>query len=310
MLIQDPPVEIADGVWMLGTRQYPAYFFKSEQTGTLIEGGISATGTLVPRQIESLGSPAEDVTQLIITHAHPDHVMAVPQIRRAFPAIAVLASPLAAQTLANEKAVSFFRQMDEALIDGLSKMGLIAADNEKITSGDLTITVDRTVDEGDTIRTDGISLTVLATPGHSDCSLSFHDPETGLLIISDATGYYMPQHDDWWPNYFGNYADYLSSMRRLAELGASVLGLSHNAVIQGADDVNSYFRRAIATTEQYHQRIVTETKAGKTVRELAGQLGTEIHRRTPVMPVAFFQKNCALLVKKSLEHEGLQASSS
>ena len=32
MLIQDPPVEIVSGVWMLGTRQYPAYFFKSERT--------------------------------------------------------------------------------------------------------------------------------------------------------------------------------------------------------------------------------------------------------------------------------------
>jgi glyoxylase-like metal-dependent hydrolase (beta-lactamase superfamily II) len=293
---------------MLGTRQYPAYFLKSENRGTLIEGGISATGTLVPQQIQALGAGPEDVTQLVITHAHPDHVMAVPQIRKTFPGITVLASPMAAQTLANEKAVSFFRKMDGSLIEGLSKAGLIDADGAPATSDGLTIAVDRTVDEGDTIRADGVSLSVLATPGHSDCSLSFHDPEGGLLLISDATGYYMPEHNDWWPNYFGSYRDYVSSMRRLAELNATVLCLSHNAVIQGAEDVGNYFQRAIAATEAYHERIVAETKAGKTVRDLAGQLGSEIHQRTRVMPVEFFQKNCSLLVKKSLEHEGLEAA--
>jgi len=308
MLVQDPPAEIVSGVWMLGTRQYPAYFFMSKETGTLIEGGISATGSLVPRQIAELGADAEDVTQLVITHAHPDHVMAIPQLRHAFPRVAVLASPVASQILGNEKAVSFFRKMDASLIEGLSKAGLITAGEQPSSADDAGFAIDRTIDEGDTIQADGIALNVLATPGHSDCSLSFHDADGGLLIISDATGYYMPDHDDWWPNYFGSYADYVRSMRRLADLNANVLCLSHNAVIQGAEAVSDYLRRAIAATEQYHERIVAETKDGTTVRDLAGQLGTEIHQRTPVMPVEFFQKNCSLLVKKSLEHEGVEGA--
>jgi glyoxylase-like metal-dependent hydrolase (beta-lactamase superfamily II) len=306
MLIQEPPAEIATNVWMLGTRQYPAYYLKAEPAGTLIEGGISATGPLLQQQLKELGAGPENVKQLVVTHAHPDHVMAVPQIRRMYPGISVLASPIAAQTLANEKAVSFFSKMDDALVGNLSKAGLISGDGERPALAEPTIAVDRTVDEGDTIQADGMTLDVLATPGHSDCSLSLYDPAEGLLIISDATGYYMPEHDDWWPNYFGDYGAYVHSMRRLADLGAGVLCLSHNAVVQGTGDVASYFSRAIAATEKYHERIVTEVKAGRAVRELAEQLGTEVHGRTPLMPVEFFQKNCSLLVKKSLQHEGLE----
>ncbi len=308
MLIQDPPIEIADNLWMLGTRQYPVYLFKSEAEGTLFEGGISAVGPVLQGQLQDLGVGPGAVKQLIVTHAHPDHVMAVPAIREMFPAIRVLASPIAAKTLAVEKAISFFCKMDQTLIQNLSAAGLIDGQHEPAAVPEMKIVVDQPVGEGDSISVDGTTLDVVETPGHSDCSLSFYDAAHGVLIISDATGYYMPEHDDWWPNYFSSYPFYLNSMRRLAAVGAELLCLSHNAVIKGAEDVSSYFQRAIAGTEQYHERIVAEVKSGKTVRDLAGELGAEVHARTPLMPVEFFQKNCSILVKKSLEYEGIEGS--
>ncbi|MHC4633460.1 MAG: hypothetical protein ACYS9C_19615 [Planctomycetota bacterium] len=82
-------------------------------------------------------------------------------------------------------------------------------------------------------------------------------------------------------------------MRRLADIDAKVLCLSHNGVIKGSDEVRTYFDDAIATTEAYHERILTEIETGKSPEELAGQLGAEVY---------FFQKNCALLVKHSMEY--------
>ena len=125
--------------------------------------------------------------------------------------------------------------------------------------------------------------------------------------VSDATGYYLPQDHSWWPNYFSGYADYVRSIERLAGLGAEVLCLSHNGVIEGADDVADYFRDALAATRQYHDRIVAEAKAGKPARQIAEALGTEIHAKAPLLPLDFFQKNCGLLVKLSLKHEGIEA---
>jgi glyoxylase-like metal-dependent hydrolase (beta-lactamase superfamily II) len=165
--------------------------------------------------------------------------------------------------------------------------------------------VDRVLREGDLIAVEERRWAVLETPGHSDCSISLHEPERGVLLISDATGYYLPESGTWWPNYFAGYAAYLRSMERLAALDSEILGLSHNAAVLGRADVRAYFAGAIAATQDYHQRIVAETKAGKTVRQIAEELGAEIHRQAPILPLDFFQKNCGGLVKQSLKHEGL-----
>ena len=305
MLIKDPPVEITDSLLMLGTNEYPLYLFKGEHEGAIFEGGVGAMGPLVLGQMEGLGINRDFVKQVIITHAHPDHVMAVPLFRQAFPAVTVSASESAAKTLSAEKAISFFCKIDDVLTDSLIKAGLITDQHRPKPLAEKQITVDRVIKEGDTIEIDGVSFNVLESPGHSQCSLSFHEPGDGILIMSDATGYYMPEHNCWWPCYFVDYGGYLDSIRRLAELNADVLCLSHNGAIKGADDVKSYFSGAISATEQYHRRIIDEREAGKSVRQIAEELGGEVHQKTQLLPVDFFQKNCGLLVKQSLRHEGM-----
>jgi hypothetical protein len=122
------------------------------------------------------------------------------------------------------------------------------------------------------------------------------------LIISDATGYYIPDSGYFWPNYFTDYGAYLESIRRLAALDAEIVCLSHNAVIKGAEAVKVYFDAAAAATEAYHERIVTEIGAGKSPEEIARQLGIEVHEKTQLLGVEFFQKNCELLVKQSAKY--------
>ena len=127
-----------------------------------------------------------------------------------------------------------------------------------------------------------------------------------MLIISDATGYYLSDPEFWWPNYFSGYQAYLASIRRLMELGAEVLCLSHNGVVTGARAVRAYFEGALAATQAYHERIVADAQSGKTAREIAGKLGSQVYARTQLLPLDFFQKNCGLLVKQSLRHAGLE----
>ena len=116
MLIQDAPVAITENLWMLGTAEYPLYLFQGERESAIFEGGTGSMGPLLGEQMEQLGIGKESVKQLVITHAHPDHVMAVPLCREMFPGITVLASQIAAKTLSSERAISFFRQVDDALV--------------------------------------------------------------------------------------------------------------------------------------------------------------------------------------------------
>ena len=306
MLIKDPPAKLTDNLWMLGSSAYPLYLFKGESEAAVFEGGIGPMGPLLGEQMDQLGMSKELVKQVVVTHAHPDHVMAVPTLRKMFPQAAVTASEAAANTLSIEKAIAFFCKIDAALTGALVKAGVITEEHRCEPFQESRIAVDRVVQDGDTIAVDGVAFNVLRTPGHSDCSLSFHQPDAGILLPSDATGYYLPEHDYWWPDYFTGYEAYLDSMRRLEGLDAQILCLGHNAVIQGVGEVKSYFSAAIAATGQYHQRIVDDANSGKSVREIAEQIGSEVYEKTQLLPLEFFQKNCGLLVKMSLKHEGIE----
>jgi glyoxylase-like metal-dependent hydrolase (beta-lactamase superfamily II) len=305
MFVKDPPVQITDNLWMLGSNEYPLYLVRGEARAAIFEGGVGAMGPLVLEQMEKLAVKRDAITQLVVPHAHPDHVMAVPRLREALPGVTVLASEAAAATLGHEKAIGFFVGIDDALTESLLKRGRITERQRPKPLGEKKIPVDAVVREGDTVDVDGLSFRVLSTPGHSDGSLSFHEPSQGVLFVSDAAGYYMPGHDAWWPDYFAGYAAYLQSMERLAALGAEILCLGHNGVVQGVEAVQTHFRHAMEATRAYHGRICDEVNSGKAVRQLAEQLGSEVYDKTPLLPLDFFQKNCGLLVKQSLAHEGI-----
>ncbi len=310
MLIKDPPVQITDRLWMLGTNAFPLYLYQDVQGCTIFEGVVSAMGPVLDEQLGSLGIAHDTIKQVVVTHAHPDHVMAIPVFREMFPNVSVVASEPAAKTLQIEKAVSFFCKMDDALTDWLIRSEVITEADRTSPRVERQIAIDRIVRDGDSIEvSQGVSFRVLETPGHSHCSLSFHEPAENVLIISDATGYFMPELDFMWPGYLTSYGDYLRSIERLAEIGAETLCLSHNAVIRGVEDVATYFRQAVAATEQYHQQIVAKAESGTSVREIAKELGADVYEKTGQLSRGFFQKNCELLVKNSLRHEGIEIES-
>jgi glyoxylase-like metal-dependent hydrolase (beta-lactamase superfamily II) len=305
MLIKNPPVELNNNLLMLGTNEYPLYLYKGETEYLLFEGGTGAMGRLVLQQLDDLGISTEAIKRLVVTHAHPDHVMAVPVFRKLLPGLSVLASASAAQVLGSDKAIAFFEKVDGGLTSAVAKTGAISQEHYPQPLDGATIPIDELLKDGDSIEIDGASFDVIETPGHSDCSLSFHEAEQKILIISDATGYYVPERDFWWPTWFSSYGDYIGSIERLAEYDTEILCLSHNAVIKGDDDVRAYFTGVIAATKAYHERIIAGIKAGMDVRELAGELGEDVFENTQLMPLDFFQKNCGLLVKLSLKHEGI-----
>ena len=305
MPAQSPPAQLTANLWMLGTLAYPVYLFHDDGEAALFEGSIGAHISLLCKQIEEASVRRETIKQLVITHAHPDHVMAVPGLREVLPGLTVAASAAAAETLAAPKAVAMFVQLDALLTESLRSSGAVAPDACSPPAAIEQIPVDRVLQEGDRILVGRCGFQVLQTPGHSDCSLSFYEPSQGILLVSDATGYFVPEDRSWWPCYFAGYNSYLGSIERLAALDAQLLCLSHNGVVRGPAEIRAYFKDALAATRAYHARIVRETKAGTPGRRLAEELGREIYEKAPVLPLEFFQKNCSGLVKQSLKHEGL-----
>lgn len=305
MIINNPPVAVTDNLLMLGTVDYPIYLVKDGGEAAVVEGGVGPCGPVLAAQLAQFGVAPESVKQIVVTHGHPDHVMAVPAFRKMFPGAQVLASQITAATMGNEKAIGFFTKIDSALTAWLLGKGAITESQKPQPLTEPKMAVDRVLKEGDVVTVGGLKFNVIATPGHSDCSLSFFEPTKKIAIVADVTGFYMPATKTWWPMYFSDYTACMNSNRRLAALGAEVVCLAHNAVISGADEVKKYFEGAIASAEAYHKRIIDAVKGGKDPRALAGELGIEVHAVTGSLPVDFFQKNCSLLIKNSMKHEGM-----
>jgi 2-aminobenzoylacetyl-CoA thioesterase len=304
MLIETPPARIADGLWMLGTHEYPVYLVVEDGEAMLVEGGSGPMGPLVCEQMDALVVRPERVGRIVILHAHPDHVMGVPALRAAMPGAKVLASAAAARMLSVEKAVAYFAEIDAAITAALIEGGLVGEAHRPPPLETPQIPVDGTLAEGDVLSAGRFRFEVLETPGHSDCSLSLFEPAGKILFSSDAAGYHMRDFDYWWPNYFGDYRTYLDSIARLAGLGAETLCQGHHGAIVGAEDVRAFLDEAVRETEAYHRRILAELDAGKGVRPLAEELGAEVYEKSRILPLDFFQKNCNVLVKQSMRQAG------
>ncbi|HMA47038.1 MAG TPA: MBL fold metallo-hydrolase [Frankiaceae bacterium] len=87
------------------------------------------------------------------------------------------------------------------------------------------------VGEGDVVAAAGVEVDVLATPGHSADSLSFHLREDDAVLTGDTVlgrGTTVVAHPD------GRLADYLASLQRLRALGDATVLPGHGPELASA----------------------------------------------------------------------------
>lgn len=134
------------------------------------------------------------LSEIVATHAHPDHIGGCPQIRDAFGALPVKKRPWPGQD---------------------AKVG-----------DDLVA-----IDHGDVVETEGATLEAVHTPGHAEDHLCFLLREeraifTGDVVLGAGTTV-IPEHG-------GDLLDYMNSLRHLLELEPSVLYPAHGPAITDA----------------------------------------------------------------------------
>ncbi|MCW2622599.1 MAG: putative hydrolase [Frankiales bacterium] len=110
---------------------------------------------------------------------------------------------------------------------------------------------DEGLGEGDVVTTAGIELRVLATPGHTADSLSFRLPDavlTGDTVL--GRGSTVIAHPE------GVLADYLTSLRRLQELGDLTVLPGHGPELPSAESVTTaYLAHRAERLEQVRQAV-------------------------------------------------------
>ena len=135
----------------------------------LIDTGVWGTAPLLQDYLNQIGRSPDEISMVLLTHAHPDHIGGCLAIKKASSAL-FYAHPADKPWIEDVE-----RQYRERPI--LNFFELVEG----------PVVVNQELKEGDTISWDkGKTIRVLETPGHSPGSISFFDEEEGALFTGDA----------------------------------------------------------------------------------------------------------------------------
>ncbi len=289
------PVIITPNFYQLGTPAFPAFLSLGE-VGMIIEGGTGPTFQIITSQIDTLGIDPGRIEYVILTHTHADHIGALPHLKREWPHLKLLASGPGSKILNTRELYNEFLLVDL----GIAQLMKAKAELDEIPDipEDYRFEVDLIVKGGDSIKLgDGINWEIIDTPGHSLCHISLYEKKEATLVLGDAAGFYVPEEDVFWPNYFGSLNGYCNSIRKLLKLQAKRAALSHNAVIKG--DVRQFLERAMKATENYHNDLMQRLSRGESTESIALERAQFVSSLTDIQPFKVIYDLCKLMIKRS-----------
>lgn len=213
------------------------------ETITLIDSGVAGCGTEIVEAIRAAGRDPREIREIILTHAHPDHLGGAWAIQRA------TGCTIAAHTADRAWIEDLDLQHRERPVPGF----------ESLISG--PITIDRELQDGDSIvpdaSGDGVTeMTVIHTPGHSPGSISLFMEDTGILFSGDS----IPVQGGF-PIYDDPHAS-VASIKRLRELeGVNILFPAWDLPAEGSD---AYLKMDIglAAIQRVHATVLASVAEG------------------------------------------------
>lgn len=172
-----------------------AYIVLCDREVWLVDSGVAGTEERIAAYLRELGRDLDEVSTVVLTHSHPDHIGAVAAIQKA----------TNCDVLIHEAERPWLedvnRQCRERPVPGF----------DTLVSGSAHVT--GTFGSGVRLLiNEGIALEVLHTPGHSTGSVTFWIEGEGTLITGDAviSAGDLPIYDD--------YRQCVASLRRLAAI--------------------------------------------------------------------------------------------
>lgn len=237
--------QITDNLYVFGPGEYRLYFYDAP-LAALFEGGVTCFGKVYQQAINDIISPRQP-QMLFLTHGHWDHCGAASYLKKAFPDLKIAASAQTAQIQKRPNAVKLISELN-------SETAVAVAAGGEFKHPDLLLQpftefrVDLELQEGDRIELGpGITVQVMATPGHTRDHLCYYIPEQRTLMAGEAAGLLFPSGFNSC-EFISGYEQYLASLERLAALPIDILCQGHFLVVMGREDVKTFFQRSIQAT--------------------------------------------------------------
>ena len=175
-------VQVAPGVWRAGTRFVNWYLLDAGSEGvTLVDAGLPRYGNQLDKALTAIGRTRGDVTDLVLTHGHIDHVGMAAVVAEAgarvhlHPDDAALAADPRRNTT-DSSVVPYLRWpatlafVAHCVAQGAARPRVLP-DTVALREGEATAIAGRP--------------SVIATPGHTDGSCVLEFPEHGVAFVGD-----------------------------------------------------------------------------------------------------------------------------
>ena len=219
-----PVLEVVPGLFRVKVLGSYAYLANDDHI-TLIDTGAPGSAERILRAIRSIGRSPLDVTNVLLTHNHIDHVGGLAELRHYLPARVGIHS-------ADAEAAASDEPLPNPSVNPVVAR-VLQPYLERFDPGALRI--DDQFRDGDEFPALG-GVRVVHVPGHTPGSVAFHFRERGAVLTGDAVqfrfGRLMPPS-----RIFTADMDVaIGSLRRLSQLDFDTLCFGHHRpIVRGAD---------------------------------------------------------------------------
>jgi glyoxylase-like metal-dependent hydrolase (beta-lactamase superfamily II) len=305
-LIFDKTGEVKDGFFVVGWSHNPIYLLKGKKP-VLFDGGLALLGRVYREAITDL-LKGDSPRVAFITHVHFDHCGAVPYLKKAFPGLEAAASQKAKDILKRPNAIRLIQQLSREAEDVLTEFDKASLVKDPFEPFE----VERVLEDGDRVELEnGLTVRVLATPGHTWDFLSYYVPEKKILVASESAGSALSSGTISTDS-LADFGLYLDSLNRLASLDAQILCQGHRYVYVD-EDVEAFLQRSIRSALEF-KAMVEESWF-----EESGDLRRVLQRirkieydplPTPKQLEAAYVINLEARIRSVLKHLGLEKAPS
>ncbi len=178
-------MKLAPSLHRLGERMVGVYLIEEGGSVTIVDAGVPAYFNELPRELAAMGRSLDDVSAVVLTHGHSDHIGFAERIRteQGVPvSVHELDAALARGEVDNPAAGMGARKLG-------SLLGFLMWSARRGALRLKTLTEVSTFGDGATLDVPG-ALRVIPTPGHTPGSVVLHAPGHDALLVGDAFSTY------------------------------------------------------------------------------------------------------------------------
>ena len=148
------------------------------------------------------------------------------------------------------------------------------------------------VRENDFLDFGKIKILFYETPGHTKDSVSYYILPYKIIIPGEAIG--VPNKDDSYilPQFLSSFETYIESINKIKNLDIEIVGLPHEHLIFGKENVKNYIENSLKSTYEYAQIIENAIVEYKNFDKILDYLTEEIHQKKNIrQPIHAFREN-------------------